>query len=228
MRIDSARVTDTLTVDADFVVTVDDGSGSLKILMEEHIPFGSLAFSVPGADLGVSGLLVPAESGAWWLKPRCNADLVVNAPVIPIADARAKPVGELVFIDGVALTGRNHLWRRHSACCRRFGSGRATRVRQAVISPGDSVRLIGRIAIREGQPVVDDAEPFTLGFSRTPRPTEIATDVAATVDGGLLDAALVKVYHGVAVYRFLPRIWPQLTFSTPRQSITAMQPKRSE
>ena len=44
------------------------------------------------------------------------------------------------------------------------------------------------------QEALDDAEPFTLGFSRTPPPTEITTDVAATADGGLLDAALVKVF----------------------------------
>ena len=194
VRIDSARVTDTLTVDADLVVTVDDGSGALEILMEERIPFGSLSFLIPGADVEVSGLLVPAESGAWQLKPRFNADLEVNAPVISIADARAKPVGELVFIDGVALTGRTTFGDGTLHVADASGAMRATRVRQAVIFPGDSVRLIGRVAIREGQPVLDDAEPFTLGFSRTPPPTEIKTDVAATADGGLLDAALVKVF----------------------------------
>jgi hypothetical protein len=195
VRIDSARVRDTLTVDGDIVATVDDGSGALGVLLEQHIPFGSLGFLVPGADLKVSGLLVPAESGVWQLKPRFNADLEVNVPVISITDARTKPVGELVFIDGVALIGLTTFGDGTLHIADASGAIRATRVHQAVIFPGDSVRLIGRIAIREGQAVVDDAESFTLGFSRTPPPTEIETNVAASASGGLLDAALVKVFN---------------------------------
>ena len=106
MRVDSARVTDTLTVDDDFVVTVDDGSGPLELRLSNSIPFDTGPFLVPGADVKVSGLLVPVSAGQWQLKPRLNADLEVEVPVISIVDARATTVGEIVFIDGVALTAR--------------------------------------------------------------------------------------------------------------------------
>ncbi len=39
----------------------------------------------------------------WRLKPRSDEDVSVSAPVMTISEARMLPVGEVVFIDGVAL-----------------------------------------------------------------------------------------------------------------------------
>lgn len=193
VRVDSARVTDTLTVDDDFVVTVDDGSGPVEVRLSDRIPFNTGPFLVPGSDVKVNGLLIPVSAGQWQLKPRRNADLEVEAPVISIADARATTVGEVVFIDGVALTARTTFADSTLHVADATGAIRATRVRQAVIFPGDSVRLVGRVAVRDGQPVIDDVVPFTLAFSRVPPPVEITTLVADEADGGVLDAQLVKV-----------------------------------
>ena len=70
-------VRDTATTAAgDFLLTVDDGSGELEVLLDRDtgFSFGSWA---PDQVLRVTGLLVPAGAGAvgWRLKPRGSADM---------------------------------------------------------------------------------------------------------------------------------------------------------
>jgi len=195
VRVDSARITDTLTVGDDFLVTVDDGTGALEVGLDGNIIFPPEPFLVPGGDIDVSGLLVHAGGGTWRLKPRSGEDVSVSAPVITISDARMLPVGEAVFIDGVALNflaafGDNTLHVADTSA-----SIRATRVRAAFLFPGDSVRIVGTIALQEGQPVIDDATSFRLGISRVPPPVDVTTVTADGADGGVLDAALVRIQN---------------------------------
>ncbi len=193
VRIDSARVTDTTTIDDDFVATVDDGSGPLDVIMDADIAFTPEPFLVPGADLEVSGLLVAMGSGVWRLKPRSDADVEATAPVISVAEVRSTAVGALVFVDGIALNDVAAFVDSTLHVADTSGAIRATRVRQANILPGDSVRLIGTVAIRDGEPVIDRARPFLLAVSRVPPILRITSQTAATADGGALDAALVRV-----------------------------------
>ena len=193
VRVDSARITDTVTVGDDFVVTVDDGTGALEVGLDGNIIFPPEPFLVPGGDLRVSGLLVHSGGGKWRLKPRSDEDVSVSAPVVTISEARMLPVGEVVFIDGVALNflatfGDNTLHVSDTSA-----SIRATRVRAAFLFPGDSVRLVGTIGLQEGQPVIDDATSFRLGISRVPPPADVTTAAAGSADGGVLDAALVRI-----------------------------------
>lgn len=78
IRITNATITDTATVSGGFRVTVDDGSGSLEVLLDADVPFGSRDQLVPGAVIDAVGVLVPTEAGSWELKPRADADLTIG------------------------------------------------------------------------------------------------------------------------------------------------------
>jgi hypothetical protein len=77
----NATVTDTATVQGNFTLTVNDGSGALKVVLEQA---ADLAFRVPqlpgqfipANKFDIVGLLVPTGTGSWNLKPRSAADLV--------------------------------------------------------------------------------------------------------------------------------------------------------
>ena len=193
VRIDSARITDTTTAAGDFVVTVNDGSGPLAVLFDQDVAFIPEQFLVPGADLAVSGLLVVAGPGVWQLKPRSDADVDVTVPVISVAEARMSSVGDLVFVDGVALNDLAAFADSTLHIADTSGAIRATRVRPANILPGDSVRLIGTIANRDGEPVIDLPRAFLLAVSRVPPAQRVTSMTAGNGGGGTLDAALVRV-----------------------------------
>ena len=71
----------------ELVLTVDDGSGSLEVLLDRSVPF-QIPFPrdsggnpiIIGTTLDITGLLTPEPFGAgtWVLKPRQNADITVR------------------------------------------------------------------------------------------------------------------------------------------------------
>ncbi len=77
IRVVDVTVTDTATVGIDLVMTADDGSGPLEIVVDgdANILLGTIG---PGSLLDVTGLLVPTNSGTWQLKPRAGSDIVEN------------------------------------------------------------------------------------------------------------------------------------------------------
>ena len=70
-------ITDTVTQAPDFLVTANDGSGSLKILIDPSLPIARTAFR-PGRSMNVTGVLVPDGLGNWMLRPRVAADVFFN------------------------------------------------------------------------------------------------------------------------------------------------------
>ena len=77
VEVAGATLSDTATVDGDFVLTVNDGSGDLAVVLDRDVGFDLTPF-IPGVDLDAIGLLVPDGSGAWNLKPRSGSDLTIN------------------------------------------------------------------------------------------------------------------------------------------------------
>ena len=73
----NATISSTATVAGDFVLTVDDGSGVLEVVLDVDIGF-FLVPLVPSVVIDVTGVLVPTGSGAWQLKPRNGGDVVIN------------------------------------------------------------------------------------------------------------------------------------------------------
>ena len=70
-------VIDTATVQGDYRVTADDGSGQLIVVMSALVGINTLPI-LPDSSLDLTGVLVPNGAGAWELKPRLTSDVIVN------------------------------------------------------------------------------------------------------------------------------------------------------
>ena len=84
VRVVDAIIQDTLRNSLnEVVIRVDDGSGALDLVLDRDIGFalGLPRDSVIGTSLEATGILLPPASAAtdsWVVKPRGNADIVVN------------------------------------------------------------------------------------------------------------------------------------------------------
>jgi hypothetical protein len=173
---------------------VSDGSGPVDVFVDRSTGITNENPIVPGVILDVTGILFPKEGTAeWMLKPRVSLDLRVVIPSGTIAEVKNLPTGSLFAVTGIALNGLatfgdNTLFIRDSS-----GSLRVVNVTSAFIFAGDSVRVLGIVAVREGQVVLTSVTTTVLGKSTVPAPQLINTSVAATANGGRLDAALVEI-----------------------------------
>jgi hypothetical protein len=159
------------------------------------VPAGRYTVTVPsGQFFGDSISVVRVDTSAINLHARdsVGVNVAVSYPKVGIAEARALPLGTKVFIDGVALNFRDlfgdtvvHVQDTSSAI-------RVTAV-QGPVTAGDSVRVLGRVAARDGQPVIERGEVMVLAIVTQPVAEVVTTGQAATADGGRLDAALVRV-----------------------------------
>jgi hypothetical protein len=69
--------TDTATVNGDYTFSVDDGSGPVKVVLDQDVTFPLGQFT-PGKTLTGSGILVPTGTGTWVFKPRVNGDVTLS------------------------------------------------------------------------------------------------------------------------------------------------------
>ncbi len=76
VRIQNADIASTATVTDGVLLTVDDGSGAVGVLVDASVLVDLTPF-VPGAVVDVVGVLVP-DSGVWVLKPRAAGDLALQ------------------------------------------------------------------------------------------------------------------------------------------------------
>jgi hypothetical protein len=177
----------------DVVLSVNDGSGLLDVVIARATAIPTTSF-VPGATLTATGLLVPAATaGVWTLKPRTLSDLSAAFTTVTVAEARRLPTGRVVTIEGVAL----NTWFSFADSTVHLndatGSIRAIRVAPINLFAGDRVRFLGTIALRDGQTILTFVTPTVLGAGVLPLPEVVTTAVAAKADNARLDAALVKV-----------------------------------
>lgn len=81
IHLDSAVVQDTSRNAAgEFVFTVDDGSGSVDVVLDREIQFFlSFENEIIGSVLRVTGILTPSSAtGPWIVKPRSSADIEIR------------------------------------------------------------------------------------------------------------------------------------------------------
>jgi hypothetical protein len=80
VQVVDATIADTSTVADGFLLSVNDGSGALAILLDEDAPFVDPTAFEPGLVIDATGLLVPTPGvpDTWGLKPRSDADLRVK------------------------------------------------------------------------------------------------------------------------------------------------------
>jgi len=130
--------------------------------------------------------LLPADS--------VSVDALVSFPTITLLEARSAAVGTRVFVRGVAMHALTTFSDTLLHVADSTAALRAARVRPSGVVNGDDVRLRGRIALRDGQPVLDDVTVFTLGTAfNVPSAPILTTAAAATAAAAVRDAALVRL-----------------------------------
>ena len=194
VRIANAEILDASQVGRDIRLKVDDGSGPFEVVADGDARITSDAPLLPGATVTATGVLVPTEgAGVWELKLRSSADLVVEVEEVTIAAARRTAPGRLVAVRGVALNGWAAFGDATVHVSDASGAIRAVGVSSQFVAAGDSVRMVARVAIQEGQPVLIQPTVTILGKGTLPPPVRVDAAEAASARAGSLDAALVQV-----------------------------------
>src|SRR5688500_5706083 len=171
---------------------VTTGDGSYIML---QVPVGSYQLVIDTMSAGDS-LSVTSEIRTTLLVE--SSDTIVSTvaatyPTKTVVEARRAPAGRRVFVSGIALTS----WSTFGDSTLHIVSGtaaiRATRVRPTTAASGDSVRLLARTGVRDGQPVLVDADVTVFGSSSPPVTPKTTTALAASALGGTLDAGTVRI-----------------------------------
>ncbi len=160
------------------------------------LPAGPYSVELPASILGdsLTGVAVP---NAVYVTPGGPAPTIsVAAAFVPITiqQARAAAVGKRVLVTGVILSGPASSPDTSAYMHDSSGAVRLQAVRVLVggnALPGDSVRVLGTVAVRNGQHVLDSARVSLLQPVNLPEPDTLTTAAGATAAGGTLDAALV-------------------------------------
>ena len=202
VKISNATIINTIaSTNGRVTATVDDGSGTVQVVIEPTGAFANRPALLTGALLSATGLLVPNDARtAWVLKPRATADLAVGFRRVTIAEARTMEPGRLVEIEGIALNGWLTFADATVHVSDPTGWLRATAVRSTAIFAGDSVRFLGTIVLNNGQPTLTQVEPLVLATGRIiPQPINLTTAQVASANGGAADAALVRTVNATIV-----------------------------
>ena len=176
---------------------VTDATGQVTL---PRVGMGTMRLDPSPSFLGDSLLVVQPPANPFTVRADTLVILTVGLgyPSVPLAGLNALPQGRRVFTSGIALNGREN-----------FGDGevhlrldtlaiRATRVDRVGVTPGDSVRIVGRTRLVEGRMTLDSARIFVLAGSVTlVQPLDLTTGVAATARSGTRDAHLVRVQEAL-------------------------------
>jgi hypothetical protein len=194
VRVAGATIVDTATIAGGRVLGVDDGSGRVEVLLSAQVAFNPGAY-VPGATLAAAGLLVPAPTGsAWRIRPRERDEVTLTFNTVTVAQARTLPAGQQIVLQGRALNAWASFGDSSVHIVDATGSFRGMRVPPVGVAPGDSIRLIGVLGSRDGQPMLTTSSIAVLQAGLgLPQPDSVSTGLARTADGGARDAGIVKV-----------------------------------
>jgi hypothetical protein len=159
------------------------------------VPVGSYALILDDASVGDTAQVVGLDLAALVLLPGDTASVegAVSFPLHAAAAVRTLPLGTRLFVTGVALHARGTFSDTLLHMVDTSGAIRAARVRPSPVAAGDSVRMRGVVAERDGERLLDDVSVFVLGPTFVPTLTTVTTAEAAAALAGSLDAALVRV-----------------------------------
>jgi hypothetical protein len=123
-------------------------------------------------------------------------------PIVPVQQVRTTlPVGKLVILQGVISAGRRTYTDTSAFLADATGPLRLRKARNLGVSldntPGDVVRVRGRIAVFSNQRVLDSARIFLAALGTPPVPELQTTGPASGAVGGTKDAALVRVVNAM-------------------------------
>ncbi|MBK6781310.1 MAG: hypothetical protein IPI92_07730 [Gemmatimonadetes bacterium] len=118
-------------------------------------------------------------------------------PTDDVAGVRASAVGRRVVTSGTVLAGAQSFGDTSAYLRDAGGALRLTNAQVTVgnfVAPGDSVRVLGTVALRDGQPVLDIARIVLLQPGTTsPSADTVTTSEAAAALAGARDADLVRI-----------------------------------
>jgi hypothetical protein len=169
------------------------------------IPLGDYKVVVDTASAGDSTEVQSIDSAIVTLRnndPQQIVTVRVGFPLVTVTQARAMAAGARVFIKGILLAPPG----TYGDTTAYVSDGTlAIRLTNAVDAPGppsgagDSVRVLGTLATRLGQPVMDTAVVilFQFGTPGQPAGTSLTTLQASTAQGGARDADLVVLSGAV-------------------------------
>ena len=198
VTVNGVVISDTSRTSTSFILTVSDGSGPLDVQLDRTAdvafqPASLPADFVPASQYNIVGVLAATGTGTWRLRPRSATDLTeIPLPTISIAAARALTPGRTAVVVGVALNTSGTFSDTTVYLADTSGAIRLTRLRTAVTA-GDSLRVRGTMATRNGEPTLDGGTTTPLGRGFYPAAATLTTAMAASAAGGTRDAQLVVV-----------------------------------
>ena len=178
------------------VSALTDATGNVIF---NNVPFGDYTLVVDSNTVGDSLVVQAIDSSGVTLRANDAQQTVIarlGFPSVTIAAARALPPGSRILVRGLVLA---RLGAYGDTTAHIVQSGVAIRLTNGVhggpaTAPGDSVRVVGTTATRNGQPVLDNAVIYAFQFATSaPAATPLSTLLANGADGGVQDAALIQI-----------------------------------
>jgi len=170
-------------------------SGANGLFRISRVPVGSYDVVVDSASVPDSVQVVLIDPPDITVSPDDSiaVSIALSFPKLSVADVRALPPGQKVFVEGIALNARETFGDLSVHLAGSSAAIRVTRVKPATILLGDSLRFLGTTAVQNGQPTLDDATTFLIALVEPPPAELVTVALAAAADAGRLDAALVRV-----------------------------------
>ena len=182
------------TGSSDTVASVlTDSVGEFRV---PSVAIGTYVVAVDTTTIGDSLRVVQQSASQIAVAPGASVAVTaaVSFPIVTVRAARQLPLGRKVFVEGLVLVPRPTFGDTTGHMADTSRAIRLTRMRASPATAiGDSVRFLGHLVSRDGQPALDDVALFPLGISGGAAPVVTTAAVARTANGGLLDAALVFV-----------------------------------
>lgn len=172
---------------------LSDSVGGFRVA---SIPIGTYTVAFDTTTIGDSVRLVQLSHTEIAVAPGDSVTITatVSFPLLSVRAARLLPVGRKVFLQGIVLSPRPAFGDTTAHLADTSRAIRLTRVRaNPVAGIGDSVRVLGVTATRDGQATLDDVLIIPLGASAGAAPTVTTAAAARTAESGALDGALVFV-----------------------------------
>lgn len=174
-------------------------TNTLGTLFLPGVPVGQYAVRVDSATLPDSLRVLAVDSAHFTLGSGDTVDVLVRAgyPNLSTREIRSTAAGTRVFAVGIALNQWNAFGDSTVAVADSAGAIRVVKLPPAPVAGGDSVRILGTVTSREGEPVLLGTNAFVLSNAETPPPIAVTTADAADARNNTLDADLVRISNAV-------------------------------
>lgn len=162
----------------------------------KDVPVGRYRVIVDTTTLGDTLRVSKIDSATVTISANDTArtTITLGYPQATMAQVRRLTLGRKVQVTGVALNGWSAFGDSTMSVADSSGALRMVRVRPSAVVTGDSVRLLGTVSIRDGQPVLTGVEVTVLATGLpAPVPADLTTAAAASGEGGQGDATLAHI-----------------------------------